>query len=48
MGEASKLRLENTCADEWIVRNDNEQAQKFTWTIQDSNETASGLVTRKG
>jgi hypothetical protein len=43
-GEASKLRLESNCAGEWIVRNDNDQAQKFTWNIQDSNETSSGIV----
>jgi hypothetical protein len=47
-GEASKLRLESNCAGEWLVRNDNEQAQKFTWTIQDSTETSSGIVAGKG
>jgi hypothetical protein len=47
-GEASKLRLESPCSGEWIVRNDNEQAQKFTWYIQDSNETSSDIVAGKG
>jgi hypothetical protein len=46
--ESSKLKLESQCAGEWVVRNDNVQAQKFTWTIQDSNETSSGIVAGKG
>jgi hypothetical protein len=47
-GEARKLKLESNCAGEWIVKNDNSQAQKFTWNIQDSNETSSGIVAGKG
>jgi hypothetical protein len=47
-GEARKLRLESPCAGEWIVKNDNDQAQKFTWNIQDSNENSSGIVAGKG
>jgi hypothetical protein len=45
--EASKLKLESNCAGEWIVRNDNSQAQAFTWKLSVVEVTSSGIVAGK-